>query len=649
MTPTIDPHPLAALARRAGRSAAAPLLLAAPLVAAPQIERDPVPVARWEPLAPLEGAGPAVFGIESSVAAPDTLTAFSSAGVLRSDDVGASWSLVCPWPAEVSTQPRAAVSPADPGRIAVAHPLGGTLLVTLDGGHTWRAPLVPPGSGAFAPLAFDPFDPDVLFVGATDGVWRSRDGGATFERILDTAGMVTVLEVARQNRLHVFAISSVDGVLASDDGGATWEHRGPAPVAGSITAFELDPRDPRRMVHGSLGCRISEDGGRTWSTVGNVQAAYDAVALDPLRPDRILGAERSFGVVVSDDDGASFSERRDPGLRTVGGGAQALHAPPAHPDVLVVGGIGGLARSTDGGATFTRTNHGLGHLCNVESVAFHPTNRDHMVAKTGGSAFVTVDGGQSWTESTSGDSFIGYDVVADPAHPGRFWAGGLGGTGAGPTLWRSDDGGATFAPVHVDPLVYFWHLCADPHGSGALYGAGRNVRRSDDGGASFTGLGAPSNWMWDVAASPTLAGHLLANSSSAIVRSTDGGATWTAAANSPGPIVRDLAPDPADPAVWYCAVPQFVPGAESVWRSHDGGDHWSALPTGLGNVQVVHVAEGLHGLVLAGQAIESGIWQVARGGALRCAGGPPCAVQGFASAAGRVVCATRGGGVYVMR
>ncbi len=614
-----------------------------------QAPRPSVVIPRWTALAPLEGAGPAVRGLEASVASPNTISAWSSAGVLRSDDRGESWSRQCPWPDEVTTRPQVAVSPADPNRIVAANPVTGSMLVTRDGGASWLAPAVPPTGGYFMRLSFDPFDPDVLFAGSVDGVWKSEDGGTTFSQSLATSTEISFLKVARHNRLRVTALVSGVGVTKSEDGGATWEPQGNVPAAGTILSFAMDDRDTNRMLFGGTNLHLTEDGGQTWTAIPAPSEGFDMVAFDPMRPGRILAGLREVALMISDDLGANWTIVRGPEIDPIGANPFALLCPSSHPDLLIVGGRGGLARSTDAGVQFTRTNGGLGAFANVESVAIHPIDPDHIVAKTGGSAFVSTDGGLSWTESSSGPSFTGTDIVADPAIPGRFWAGTLGIVNGSVQLWRSNDGGFTFAPLPQSFPYYFWNLAVASNG--VLFGAGSGLLRSTDGGDTFVNTGLPASWVWDVAVSPADPMVLWANSGSTVYRSTDGAMTWIPATTSPTPTVRGLHAHPTDPSICYATVPTFIDGGESLWVTMDGGDHWKSVPTGIRNGWEVHALSAYPGVVLVGQTIEAGIWYLTGNGrdARRSDRGPDSTVSGFTSSGRRVLAATSGSGVHIMR
>ncbi|MDX6512767.1 MAG: hypothetical protein QOE36_2271, partial [Gaiellaceae bacterium] len=180
----------------------------------------------------------------------------------------------------------------------------------------------------------------------------------------------------------------------------------------------------------------------------------------------------------------------------------------------------------------------------------------------------------------------------------------LGGAAGG--VWKTTDDGVHWTPlsdgqmamaigsIAVAPtnhqVVYVG--TGEANTSGDSY-TGDGVYRSADGGAHWTRVGADTFGtattgrcaVADVVVSPADANVVLAapqggSCGGDVLRSTDGGATWSKALLLPGGRATDLAVDPNNPAVWYAAVAHWN-SASGVWKSTDGGATWAQLGGGL--------------------------------------------------------------------
>ena len=230
------------------------------------------------------------------------------------------------------------------------------------------------------------------------GVYVSSDGGATWKKSgLENSGTTGRIEVDPANPNRIFVAASGDlfnpggdrGVYRSDDGGATWQLvlAPETPFTGGID-LAIDPSNPQRIfaamwdhrrepdlrTYGGLGSGLfrSDDGGNTWKRLENVLtfSPGDAsglsqsttlgrigVALAPSNPNRVyvittatFGQDKGF--YVSDDGGESFNAQTRPGSQGgFGWWFGRLWVDPANQNHLFAAGVN-LRRSTNGGATW---------------------------------------------------------------------------------------------------------------------------------------------------------------------------------------------------------------------------------------------------------------------------------------------------------
>ena len=332
-------------------------------------------------------------------------------------------------------------------------------------------------------------DPHVYYMGATGGVWKTTNAGATWQVVSDDdfgSAAVGAIAVAPsdpnvvvvgmgESPFRNIASSQGDGVYKSTDAGVSWKHIGFGGVK-QIGEIRIHPEDADTMwvaaqgnayLPGSnTGIYKTTDGGATWRRVlrplNESTGAVD-LALDFSNP-RILYA------ALWDHHRTAWE------LRSGGDGS-------------------GIWRSKNGGETWERLTDDL----------------------------------------PDGMGKIG--VAASAAKPGRVWAiieaeGDAGG------LYRSDDSGDSWEQVNKDRVLrarswYYMHIFADPGDENTVYVLNAPFLKSIDGGKSFDRVTVPhgdNHYLW---INPDDSDWMVnANDGGANV-SFDGGTTWSRQDNQP--------------------------------------------------------------------------------------------------------------------
>ncbi len=202
------------------------------------------------------------------------------------------------------------------------------------------------------------------------------------------------------------------------------------PTGGDVRALATDPREPDRVYLGTADgvAYRSDDGGRRWQrlTPGfpTRGMSLDSMVVDPRG--RVLAAYwevegQGGGVARSLDGGTSFTAL--PGIQ--GESVRALALAPSNPDILVVGTLTGVFRSEDGGDTWSRSSP-AGHpeIRNVESVAVDPVDPRIVYAGTWHLPWKTQDAGKTWRAIHAGmidDSDV-FTIVLDRRTPRTVYA-----------------------------------------------------------------------------------------------------------------------------------------------------------------------------------------------------------------------------------
>ncbi len=281
---------------------------------------------------------PNVIWVGTGEGNPRNSTSFGD-GVYRSTDAGRTWKNVGLGDTERIARIR--VHPTDPDTAwvcAMGHLWGPNeergIFKTTDGGKTWRKVLYVDAQTGCSDLDLDPSNPRILLAGMythrrwawyfdsggkQTAVYRSRDGGETWEKLGPTHGLPkgpmdrigVAIAQSRPSVMYVISETREEGELwRSDDGGDRWrmvnDDRNINFRPFYYSDIRVDPTDPDTIYSLSGGLYKSTDGGRTFVRIaGSVHGDHQAMWIDPKDPDRILeGSDGGFQ--VSYDGGATW-------------------------------------------------------------------------------------------------------------------------------------------------------------------------------------------------------------------------------------------------------------------------------------------------------------------------------------------------------
>jgi photosystem II stability/assembly factor-like uncharacterized protein len=266
------------------------------------------------------------------------------------------------------------------------------LFVSTDGGRTWERR----GWRDYIRTFYTEEGRDgTIWSACGNGVLRSADHGRRW--VVTTGWEITEVlkvKVAEKDPSLVFA-STAYGVFRTTDGGETWEKkiRGMRrPFSGDVC---IDRTDPRRVLAATeVGIFLSEDRGQRWVRTGLESKGVRVVMQDLHDAKRFwLGTERD-GVFFSDDGGKRW-ERRSKGLGHFAVYTISLH--PHEQNWIYVGTYnGGVYRSTNSGLRWEQRSSGLTDL-QVHSLLVLPSDSRVLLAGTlNRGLFRSSDGGDSW-------------------------------------------------------------------------------------------------------------------------------------------------------------------------------------------------------------------------------------------------------------
>lgn len=338
---------------------------------------------------------------------------------------------------------------------------GGGVWKTSDAGASWRNVSDGFfGAGSIGAIAVAESQAATVYVGTGSacirgnvspgaGVYRSRDAGKTWEFAgLKDVGQIgsVIVHPTNPNLVYVAALGHAfgpnpdRGVYRSRNGGSTWErvlfvsdHTGavdlvmapdnPSVLYASMWTAE---RKPWAMTSGSAeeGIFKSVDGGTTWTrlTAGLPTGLVGRIglAVTPVNPRRVwaIVEAKDGGLYRSDDAGAHFNlVNADWALRTRPWYYMHVFADPANADLVYVLNTN-LYKSTDGGKTFATIPmpHGDNH-----AMWINPRQPDMFIEGNDGGATITLSGGASWSSQLNQPTAEIYRVAVDNGFPYRLY------------------------------------------------------------------------------------------------------------------------------------------------------------------------------------------------------------------------------------
>ncbi|HBC88680.1 MAG TPA: hypothetical protein DCZ94_17185 [Lentisphaeria bacterium] len=482
------------------------------------------------------------------------------AGIYKSVDKGKNWKFINKGISDYGVY-SIAISKSKPDILYIGT-MGG-VCKTMNGGTNWtfleqtgkdNLKMLPERPRSVRAIAIDPSNPDIVYMGSSDGkIYRTEDGGANWKKLYETATTaegdkpnkksipISSICIAETNSKLIFASSVICGILRSEDAGATWTQLSTPKASMCVVVAPYD----EKTVYAAFdkeGIMKSADKGQTWGKVklelpegSNVRE----IVLHPANP-------KIIQCIIQNDKkwNGNFSYSIDGGesWTTVAEMKADLAGNPSYPNGVDKNGNIGMSK--------------------ISNLSLNPSNPDEMFIAANRWNCFSSDGGRTWENRDAGADITCFTDL-------QFSGDKVYATAMDEGLLVTSDGGKLWKPLFplkwaLDQSGHQWQLrvirqetaeriisTLDPHG---LKTPACRVIVSEDGGATFkaTTKGIPeqkssTDCMW---------GHS---------------------------IPRAMAVDPRDPKIIYLGIdgdPEPDKGVDGggIFKSVDGGYSWERLP-----------------------------------------------------------------------
>ncbi len=554
------------------------------------------PIRFWKPLGPFDAIGTTNLGRVNSIQFDPTnsRTIYIGApdgGVWKTMNGGSTWAPIFDFQPTLSVGD-VAIDSGNPRIMyaATSDPFGystpfwgGTYSVgvrkSTDGGNTWAATGLTWTVGqnrTIRRLVIDPSDGQILLAATSDGLYRTSDAGATWNKILPASAF----DVEFQHNNGLIAYATTSQVYKSTDAGATFSAL-TATCSGTRYSIEIARSNPKVLytlcTNGTV--QKSSDAGSTWTTTtapaATLYGYYDNVlAVSPVNEKVVYVA--GFDIRRSTDGGGTWSSV------TVAGHVDNHHIKflPGSGSTLLVGNDGGVFKSVNSGATWTSLNRGLS-ITQFYGVGISRTNPTIMVlgAQDNGNMKYTAG---VFTNITNADGMRGF---IDWSNPNTIYVSIQGGV-----LYRSTNGGVTFTQIST-PSGGAWVTpwVQDPTSAKTIYAATDKAYKSTDQGTTWTAISgslAGIGVFTVLQVAPGNANYIYAGSGTKLYRTKNGGATWTDVTGGL-PVatnyLTELAIHDYDPNIVYVTFSGYNAG-QKVFKSCDAGLTWANISGSLPNM-----------------------------------------------------------------
>ena len=386
---------------------------------------------------------------------------------------------------------------------------------TNDAGRTWQPIFDDQPTGSIGDIAIAPSNPNVIYVGSGeglqrpdlatgDGMYKSVDGGKTWVHLgLRDGQQIASISVdpKDENRLfvavlgHPYGPNEERGIYRSKDGGQTFQRVLFKDVDTGAFQVEIDPKD-RDTIYADLwagrqgpwengawqgkesGLFKSTDGGDTWKKLtkglptfeqGLGRIGFAIASSDHKRLYATVDANGPYAGLYGSSDGGESWEllNKDPRLWGRGSDFAEVKVNPKNADIVFVANVASY-KSVDGGRTFSGFKGAPGGD-DYHRIWINPDNPEIMLFAVDQGATITVNGGETWSSWYNQPTAQFYHVITDNQYP--YWVcGGQQESGSACVASRGRTGAIGAWDWETVGVEEYGYVAPDPLDPNIIYG-----------------------------------------------------------------------------------------------------------------------------------------------------------------------------------
>ncbi|MDB5279102.1 MAG: glycoside hydrolase [Ferruginibacter sp.] len=384
---------------------------------------------------------------------------------------------------------------------------------TTDYGRTWFPIFDSQPTGSVGDVAVAPSNPNIVYVASGegiqrpdlsvgDGIYKSADAGKTWINTGLKDGQQIgglAIDAANENRVfaavlgHPYGPNTERGVYRTTDGGKTWERVLYKDENTGAIQVAIDPKDPN-IIYADLwagrqgpwengewngdesGLYKSTNGGNTWkqltkglptTKMGLGRIGFCIAPTNSSRLYATVDAGEYGGIYRSDDAGETWSQmNKDERFWGRGDDFAEVKVDPENADIVYTADVV-VWKSVDGAKTW-KDFRGAPGGDDYHRIWINPTNSDIMLIAADQGAIITVNGGQTFSSWYNQPTAQFYHVSTDNAFPYNVY-GGQQESGSVGIASRGNDGQITFREWHPVGGEEYGYVAADPKNPDIIY------------------------------------------------------------------------------------------------------------------------------------------------------------------------------------
>ena len=324
-----------------------------------------------------------------------------------------------------------AYDPHDPNRVFLGTSTG-VLFVSEDGGHNWSrfAKLGTGDDYVLDHIAIDPQNSKTIFVSAwsvqdqsAGDIFRTRNGGKDWESLPAMRGKSVRAMAISASDTKVVVAGALDGVYRSTDGGNNWQRISPNDgIVKNIESIAVDPKDPNTIYAGTWHLAWKTIDAANWQHINKGMiddSDVFSIIVSSANPSEVFASACS-GIYKSTSSGDLFEKVK--GIPFTARRTRVLKQDPSNPAIVYAGTTEGLWKSVDEGKNWKLV--GSSEVV-VNDVLIDPRNSQRVLLATDRSGVLASDdSAASFTASNHGYSHRYVSaILADNAEPSTLYIG----------------------------------------------------------------------------------------------------------------------------------------------------------------------------------------------------------------------------------